>query len=1005
MVMTHLPFVPKTDETVADPRSGPKPHDSLPPDHHPLAAQPTNHRGVTDADDDNPLAASGPPDLAGLQMFVDQDFQQPHVDAPKIFDPKAQAAVTEFMALSRNVQLHAQNAQNAHLQSVIRASMNEPFSSALTARLVKASQNMDAAKGKELIQILDSIDDANLREQVRKKFHGSTNQDLTSFIEKSHGWNNDGPERDRSAAARLIDPERDRANEAIRAMPPALREIEQAKADAYASQILAATYSHDHDAANQQKILRALQGRTAVEIEMIRAAVRKQTHGESNLYQAIDNGMRGGHEDAAVAMLDGDRIKSVEAVFLNELDPARRREAVMGLLPEERKQLDKTSLKYVMDPADRAELEALIAGDTNRANAERLGNLLQDQKSNKSGLAFEADFVAQENYKRRASSNVMKEFESMSGEEVRAAAEEWNKHHSQSFESMIAERWEDAEDKSQHARLLAMVRGDKAKNRALRFQAGVTRDDQAMIEAALAHDVPTSDQLSSKDDAVRSKALATMQENAFFELYNVEHDQTTQRLSSIVAGRGDDRSATGRSTAKQLEEHFKTHQNQDLQASIAGFALGSGAEDAIRASDLRKDKVGTNELYIDGHLSTASEVRRAKGDAAKSDVMEGIDTQAGLDALRADYRHKFLEDMYSVSEDDREDMSAAELRKDNLRLYGPVGARPAQLEYLLQAQQYTQSHSDWLEDDDEDEAGGGTQTWQRQLLAAQRDLLQDKTLGVSAPTKVEGHMGYRMYLDQSPTFAQMETRLAKLHATPNLGDGLASGASRQDFQALDRGMTLANQAQGDAKQRLADRVTTMIANVAKIASMLAANPALALAFDLAKGTLDMAVKEAIMGESYDPSLDAKVLLYTALADAALLGASEAGKRGLGGLGQAKWDLLGKGTKTAIKTTGEAYKDNQSPVELLRSLVAEGINLKLPDHLSDQVKTALAANDEKLAELILSKIAESGVGIAVGTATQASVGGQDTTDALAGEGYDASKGLMKDALLYKPGKTR
>ena len=421
-----------------------------------------------------------------------------------------------------------------------RLALNDAKAVGMGTYLMTLSMNMGGENSKAFIQKLDEIDDPDLRKKVLTQFEKLTGQSMTSFIEGCSDWNNNGDKRDKHAALQLIDDKRGKAEEAIAKMDPALRAIKEKEANDRAIQILSATTAHDHSDENMQKIFRALGPADAVEIEMIRAAVRKHTDGQSNLYQAIDNGTKKGDEDQAIAMLAGDRVGSARAALANETDPKRLREVITALKPKELEELrtgpfKEIALARIENPADRAEMRALIEGNRAQADAEHLANLLLPRNAgNKIG-----DKVGKENHDRRKASNVMKEFEGMSGEDVKAAAEAWNKAHPfQTFEMMITARWGEDDDPAELKRLLAMVKGDKGLARSIRLEAGMRDEDQEEIEAALAHQKVDEKDLTSNDPEVRKKAEAIKRENESFETNNRASDQLARRAQMILAGKG-----------------------------------------------------------------------------------------------------------------------------------------------------------------------------------------------------------------------------------------------------------------------------------------------------------------------------------------------------------------------------------------------------------------------------------------------------------------------------------
>ncbi len=804
----------------------------------------------------------------------------------------------------------------------IKHQVNDVKSVGIALQLATYSRGMTDATSKAFIQTLDTIDDPDLRHKVMAQFQAQTGQSLDGFIQHCNDWNNNGDNRDKAAALQLISKQRDDAETAIAKMSPEERAKKEDEAAKIAGEIAAATSKHDHGDENMQKIFRGLGGRTPEEIELIRAKVRDLTNGESNLYQKIDDGTHKGDEDEAVAMLAGDRVGSARAALTNEDDPKRLREVVSGLKPEELAQLrmgpfKDLALARIKNPADRAEIDALMNNNPAMANAERLGNLLKPKAEGMAkGMAAASDVIGQDNYDRRKPANVLKEFESMSGEDVKAAATAWNQSHpgQPSFEQMLETRWGDDDDKTERDRLLAMMRGDKGLDRSLRVQQGLREDEQDELEGGLAHDKVDAKALQSTNPEVRKKAEAIQAENASFERNNIAADAAKQRYFQIITGHANDAPIEGRSTKAQLVAHYEDKQQEDIGTDASERILGGDAAKEIHADrqkkhddKVRDDRVGAMELLDDGKLSVETEFHRGKGTGEKAEKLENITNNEELTQAQRRYKEKYGKEMLPYSGDDRKDMNANELMIDNIRLYGVRAERPAQVEYTLEVEQYLKQRSDSLELDEAGEAGGGTQKLQRQILAAERKRLKGPQLEVHDPTVGHTMNGIPILVDNADdaTIDDAEKRLPM--KGEKVDDGLKDGVSKREFNQLDRGLVEANKAQEGAKKALANRIVKVLSTIAKIASALTLQPELIALIDVGEGALEMLVKHQVMGEAYDKTEDAKMLAFTAVADVALMGLSKVGVAK--GAALVEQEALGVGEKTAMEmehaVSGEA----------------------------------------------------------------------------------------------------
>ncbi len=901
--------------------------------------------------------------------------------------------------------------QQVHAQQQIKSGIDDGKAVAMAAELASYSRGMNDKHSRAFIQRLDEIDDPALRTKVKEQFQAQTGQSLEGFIRGCHDWNNNGENRDREAALQLISKERDDAENAVAKMSPAERAKKEEDANKAAIEIRAATTAHDHSDENMQKIFRNMETKDPAEMELLRAAMRR--HG-TNLYQAIDDGTHKGDEDEAIAMLTGDKVKSAQAALMNEDDPKRLREVIGHLSPAQLKQLGPYKPLMMMrlkNPADRAEIGAALDGDPAAADAERLGNILKPKKEGmKEPQLGTYDEVGNDNYDRRKPKNVLKEFESMSGDQVKAAAAAWDKAHpgQPTFESMLEARWGDDDDKTELNRLKAMIHGDKGLNRSLRMQEGMREKDQDEIEGALAHDATNDKALQSQDADVRKKAEAVKAENDSFERNNVEADRKGQQWFQDVTGHHNDAPAVGRSTKDQLGAYYDARDkekavDEDEKKLLVRWYGPEKADQMIKEREDKKKeenldhRAGAEDMHKDGKLSDETQVHRGKGAKEKAEALENIKSNKELDDAQARYKARFGKEMLPETKDERSDMNANELMIDNVRLYGVKAERPAQLEYQLQVQQYEKQYSSSLESSESYEAGGGTQQWQRYELEAERKMLKDPKVQVHGPTVIKDQMGMNHIVEDpnEPAFDQIQTGLPKnREEAAKLDDGLKDGVTKKQFNQQDAGMTAANKAQEGAKKRLAERICKILSTIAKIAAALTAQPELIALIDIGEGLLEMAVKHEVMGESYDPAEDAKMLAFTAAADVALMGLSKVGKiRGAAveveaaagaektamevehaATGEAKAEALSEGAHAAAGESSAmkgAIEEGTSAEKALSSEAADQVGHKVEQKAADAAEgKALHEGESAAAKEAVSEAEHGGLAAGEGAAKEA-----------------------------------
>jgi hypothetical protein len=765
------------------------------------------------------LQCSMPADQTAMLPYVDDDSEPTVAAAPKAHDP-----LTEIRAMQ------------------------------ISASLVAYGALGNEQSTRAFIQELDAIDNPTLRAAVKAQYQTSTGQSLETFIRTNDDWN-DGEDREEAAALQLIDDKRDQTQAEIAQLSPEEREKRQARANHIAAQLGGDALAHDDSTKNVAEIHGLLGGCDAIDTELVRSAIRRNFNGERNLYQLVDDGMDEADSDEqeiALAMLAGDRVHSAQLALAHESDKGdeadvtRLRAIVDRLSPKELEELDTSAMKYgvlgqIENPSDRAELQRRVAGDDAGADAERISNLLGFHMSEDapSGLRGGID---EANNKRRNEDNVLAEIEGMSGPQVQAAAKAWlQKGSGMPFEAMIIMRWGD--EPEVRDRLLAMIAGDKGKNRSLRFQQALIDDDQEALEASLARDRYAPEDLESQDPEVRARAEALRDEQASFEMHNEQLDGWRAELFDDENG--------ARSTFDQLDSYYKQQTEEASEVSrLANFVPGGDFVGQKFRDAARDNRIGGREMLADGQLSIETRLHRADGADEQSSIAAELTSNKELAEAEARNRTKYGTPMLpSEPLDDLEDMTANELKLDQLRTLGVVADRPAQVQYYALSQLYAKQYSSDLESDEEDREGGGTQLGMRQHLDAMRGQLHDPQLAVSSTGDP--------IIDSALRSVMLPVTQLKLDSLGrDADDGLRDGAAPEEFAAIASSADVMLTNQRDAKKRLAERKAQMIAMVAKIGAALTANPWLVAAINLTSNFAQAALKSRVMGESYDATDDA-----------------------------------------------------------------------------------------------------------------------------------------------------
>ncbi len=912
---------------------------------------------------------SGPADPHAMMAYVDHDHHEPSSFVDIIKHAQAEVAKAEAAEAAKTPEQRAADARAA----------------GYAGQLVSLSQHMNDKNSRAFIQTLDSIDDKELRHKVMADFEAKTGQSLESFIKGCNDWNNNGDNRDKAAALSLISAERDKADDELAAMSPEERAAKQQKIKEDAAAFINATNGRDHGDENSQKIFRLMEKKSPAEMEMLRAEIRNQSNNEFNLYERIDFGMHKGDETEAVALTMGNHVAGAMAALANEDDPKRLAEVVGNLSPADRAQLNFTligtnGLARFKNASDRAVVDAALKGDPNLALGEQLGNALKPKEEGmqRSEFGIGLDQASIDNYDRRKSDHVLSTFEGLSGEQVKAAAAAWDKAHpDRPMMKMLEARWGNDEDKTEFLRLKAMIEGDKGKDRSLRLQESMRKEDKDEREAALRHEKVTEAQLHSDDPEVRKHAEEVQAENESFERANVEADHNQRVWMNAVTGRHDD--TTGHSTNDQMNEYFARQAAKDTKATfqesemrfhgdLVGADVQHMADRAKHIKEVGEDRIAAMELLNDGKLSPETEFHRGKGAKEKADALENVQSNKELEATKQAYKEKYGEEMLPDTKKDRSDMNASELQIDNVRRYGARAERPAQLEYVLQEQQVKKQYSASLE---MDEDGRGTQEYQRIKLDQLRQKLKDPKFALHAPKIVTEVDGIKLPVPQlvddpnEPSFDDLQVAADKLEREAphgdihQLDDGLKEGVKKSEFTAIDRQLVEANKTQEEAKKRLAERFIKIFSTIAKIAAVLTANPWLIAAIDIGEGLIEMGIKHEVMGEAYDPAEDLKTLAITGAADIALLGLSKLGElKGAAKIAEA--EALGE--KAAMEAEHAATAEAKSEVVREGAHAAAGESKALEAAIEEGGSVEKAAASEAA-----SKVEQKAADVAEGTA--------------------------------------
>ncbi|MEO8846836.1 MAG: hypothetical protein ABI591_17015, partial [Kofleriaceae bacterium] len=355
-------------------------------------------------------------------------YVQQVIKASAAAQPKVQASVAAPQPQDPHVADEA-----AKLK--VKESVAELNATTYATLLVAAKDDTDNKQGRwKFLNVLDRVDDPLTRHKMMEKFKALTGQPLEMFIAHAD-W---GGKRDQDQALAMISAKRGQTERELEKMPPGDRKQLAAKANAWAEEVLKVTRSKDADDDDEAvKIARVLGPRTPIEIEMIRAAIRKTTNGERTIYQELDRSLSKGNEDEAVAGLDGDPVHSAIIGIANAGKDAERVKELLENLTS--KQLAEANVRqaifgpnwaaaHIAEGPDHEEIVKLLAGDKAGANAVHIVDMLKDP-AEAYRMTMDPDELqrSRKTMDSRKTDNVLKELESKSPEEINAARDTWNK--------------------------------------------------------------------------------------------------------------------------------------------------------------------------------------------------------------------------------------------------------------------------------------------------------------------------------------------------------------------------------------------------------------------------------------------------------------------------------------------------------------------------------------------------------------------------------------------------
>lgn len=710
--------------------------------------------------------------------------------------------------------------------------------------VVNRSQVGDRTGRYQFLNVLDRVDDPAIREKVIAKFEKMTHQPLRDFIEQAP-W--DG-KRDKEQARALISPERGKTEQTLAAMPPRDRALLDAQASDWAETILDVTGKNgaNHDD-NARKIFRVLGPRTPVQIEAIRAALRKITGREHSLYEELDRALSKGNEDEAVADLSGDPIGNAAVGLANAAgDSARTKEILRGLDPSQLAEVKRQDpgarwAEAVPDNGGRAEARELLAGDRRAAETARLVDLFRAPSDGLRCDGVAPDKQSRQNLDARKPEHVFAELERANPADVASVREAWNREAAATggatWDQMIRDRFREHATAAQ--RIEALIRGDRALDKALALREGIRSNDQHEIESALANP-----DLRSADPAVRANAAREKQAIADKAR---QLDANEQRAIAMFTG-ADPATISGRSVEVQLAQHAQAAAvaKPDLSDPLAMVRHAAHRdEERARHAD---DAWAADDLWATGEVSPATAIHRADT-AGKAALVSGFQTSSELEAADAVYRQRYGAEMLAAPDPGK--YAAAALVQQQLGEHRPLDAiERADVERAMDrdAKIIDQVRRD-----------GPRAERSREVELADEDELAEKQhsdgLAASEATiaRLGGHIG---------TEEHAREKLA-VHAAM-----AGPGTSQRDFDQMSANVDRGLAAQHEAKIEHGDTMAGMVATVGKLAALLAAQPELFALLDVGASAAAIGVKSAEEGDDYDATKDLRRLGVDAALDVA-----------------------------------------------------------------------------------------------------------------------------------------
>jgi hypothetical protein len=687
--------------------------------------------------------------------------------------------------------------------------------------LVAAKDDTDHVTARwKFLNTLDRVDDPFTRQRMKTHFLRFTGQRLEEFIEHAD-WHG---KRDKEQAEALISEKRGNVEQELAAMDPKKRKELEIKAIDWAGQIIAHTDKSDaNDDDNAQVIFHILGPRTPVEVELIRAQVRRLSKTHGSIYEHLDRSLAGGNEDEAVGALAGDPYgKAMVAIEHAGQDVARLHQIFNDL--KVNGQLNEFLRRY-KEPAkvqigqaikarhERDELLAICDGDTTAETQEHVANLLADPKEDAQIDDMKVDKETERRLNERSPERVIEELEKMSPAELEAASK---------LRAWDLSRFD---DRTQH-RIRLLLQGKRAQEKAIGLRIAMAKHDQKAIEAELA---------TASDD-----------ERAEIEKEALRLDTVEQQQRAAGRGDKDWKNAQGRTLDKQLDAHYTT---QEVGPTGDG-SLYETARAMVEKENASDDRHAAQEIEKNGKISEETEIYRARGNLQlKAQLLEKIPTNKKRDEIReahdSKYRPAVMLPIPSMSlgpatirpgdqayqpDKAREQLDANELRIENIRVFGVPAERSMFVQRGLQLELYRKQYSGSLEFDE------------------QMRMMRGGAIG-----------------------SQQAVR--DIHAATD--EMAITGESKELVQHADAIETQMLEVQREEKKKLAAKFGALVNTLFKVAAVMTANPVLFACVDVVGDVVSMVAEWSVAGEAYDPKEGMKRLAVDALTDIVMAGIAQA----------------------------------------------------------------------------------------------------------------------------------